>query len=116
DADAGPLVVRRMKVVRLTYDRKNETLGSTVELLAGLPASNDHNSGRLRFGPDGKLYLTVGDQGRNQFGNKCLPVRAQDLPTQQDVARSSWLLYQGKVLRINPNGSIPADNPLLAGV
>ena len=51
-----------------------------------------HNSGAMRFGPDGKLYIGTGD---NHWG-----------------ARSQLLTdLRGKILRINPDGSIPEDNP-----
>jgi glucose/arabinose dehydrogenase len=51
-----------------------------------------HQGGALGFGPDGKLYVTIGDTGR--------PELAQD-PTS----------LAGKVLRVNPDGSVPLDNP-----
>jgi glucose/arabinose dehydrogenase len=51
-----------------------------------------HVGGTLRFGPDGKLYLAVGDNG--------YPSNAQDLSNPH-----------GKILRINRDGSIPTDNP-----
>jgi aldose sugar dehydrogenase len=51
-----------------------------------------HNGGRLSFGPDGKLYVTVGDVGVRK--------------SSQDPGKLS-----GKLLRINPDGSVPTDNP-----
>jgi glucose/arabinose dehydrogenase len=51
-----------------------------------------HNGGVIRFGPDGKLYAVTGD--------------GQDRPRSQDVNDPA-----GKVLRLNRDGSIPADNP-----
>lgn len=59
--------------------------------LPALGATN-HNGGALHFGPDGKLYVAVGE---NAVG-----ANAQDLNTPL-----------GKMLRINPDGSIPPDNP-----
>jgi aldose sugar dehydrogenase len=56
------------------------------------PASN-HNGGRISFGPDNKLYVVIGDNAN--------PANSQD--------RSSNL--RGKILRVNPDGSIPATNP-----
>ena len=56
------------------------------------PKAGNHNGGRLAFGPDGKLYVSTGDASR--------PERAQDLES-----------LGGKILRLNPDGSIPADNP-----
>jgi PQQ-dependent dehydrogenase (s-GDH family) len=104
------------KIVRLTYDKAKGTLSQPVELIAGLPAGNDHVSGRLKIGPDRKLYFTVGDGGHGQQGNFCLPIEAQRLPTQEEVDRKSYLAYVGKSLRLNLDGSIPKDNPKLAGV
>lgn len=51
-----------------------------------------HNGGAMRFGPDGKLYIAVGDGSLGQ--------NSQDM--------NSLL---GKMLRLNPDGTIPADNP-----
>jgi PQQ-dependent dehydrogenase (s-GDH family) len=104
------------KIVRLTYDKASGTLSKPVELIAGLPVGNDHVSGRLKIGPDRKLYFTVGDGGHNQLGNFCLPVEAQRLPTADEVNRKVYPGYMGKSLRLNLDGSIPADNPKLAGV
>lgn len=106
----------RTKIARYTYDPQARTLTEPVDVLAGLPASNDHNSGRLVFGPDGTLYYTIGDQGNNQFARFCQPILAQRLPTAEQVAARDWSAYQGKVLRLNLDGSIPDDNPELDGV
>ena len=56
------------------------------------PSQQLHVGGTIAFGPDGKLYVAVGDNG--------YPPNAQDLSNPH-----------GKLLRINPDGSIPADNP-----
>ncbi|MEV4347812.1 glucose/sorbosone family PQQ-dependent dehydrogenase [Actinoplanes sp. NPDC049596] len=101
----GPL-----NVVRYTYAAGRLT--DPKDVIVGLPATIDHVSGRLVLGPDGKLYLTVGDGGANQFERACNPNQAQELP----ASASDFTHYQGKILRINPDGSVPADNPLLAGV
>lgn len=105
-----------MRVVRLTYDPARQALSNPLPILTGLPAGDDHNAGRLKFGPDNKLYLTLGDQGHNQFGNFCLPIESQRLPTQAEIASKDYSAYAGKTLRINLDGSIPEDNPRLAGV
>src|SRR5690606_16664668 len=55
----------RAKRVRYTYDVDNQELTSPVELLTGVPAGNDHNAGRVKIGPDMKLYYTIGEQGAN---------------------------------------------------
>jgi glucose/arabinose dehydrogenase len=60
-----------------------------------LSSATNHNGGALAFGPDGKLYVAVGDNA--------LGANAQNLNT-----------YHGKLLRINKDGSAPADNPFFA--
>src|SRR5688572_8163931 len=57
----------------------------------------DHHGGALAFGPDGKLYISVGDN------------LASD-----DIQRLDS--YRGKVLRVNPDGTAPVDNPFFDGV
>lgn len=57
-------------------------------------SATNHNGGRILFGPDGMLYAIVGEGAD--------PSRSQDL-TDED---------RGKILRIEPNGDIPPDNPL----
>ncbi|CAM3886406.1 PQQ-dependent sugar dehydrogenase [Tsukamurella ocularis] len=69
------------------------TLGPARTILTGLPAASIHNGGRIAFGPDGMLYATVGDAGR--------PDDAQDPRA-----------LGGKILRMTPDGSRPADNPV----
>src|SRR5438876_718547 len=81
------------KIVRLSYDKAKGTLSSPVELINGLPAGNDHVSGRLKIGPDRKLYFTIGDRGHDQLGNFCLPIEAQRLPTQEEIDRKNYVAY-----------------------
>ncbi|MDA0206508.1 MAG: PQQ-dependent sugar dehydrogenase [Acidobacteria bacterium] len=104
------------KIVRLTYHEADGTLSNPVDVITGLPAGNDHVAGRLRFGPDSKLYFTIGDQGHNQLGNYCLPVESQRIPTAAEANAADFSAYVGKSLRINLDGSVPADNPTIDGV
>ena len=67
--------------------------GRLRPVLTGLRRAEVHNGGRLEFGPDSKLYASVGDAGDTSL--------AQD--------RGS---LNGKILRLNPDGSAPADNPI----
>ncbi len=104
------------KIVRLTYNPADQKLSHPMEIISGLPAGDDHNGGRLKFGPDNKLYFTIGDQGHNQFGNFCLAIEAQRLPSQKEIKARNYEAYVGKSLRLNLDGSVPADNPKLNGV
>ena len=114
--ESNPYRYLYTKIVRLTFDPATGALSDPVELIAGLPASSDHNSGRMKIGPDLKLYLTIGDGGNNQLGNWCIPIQAQRLPTTDEIASRNYVAYQGKSLRLNLDGSIPDDNPEIHGV
>lgn len=67
-------------------------LGASEVLITGIPKARNHNGGRLAFGPDGMLYASTGD--------------AQQVNLAQD--RGS---LAGKILRMTPEGDVPADNP-----
>jgi PQQ-dependent dehydrogenase (s-GDH family) len=116
DVDPGAGVLRKGKVRRYTYNAKAAALENPTDLLSGLPVHNDHVSGRLAFGAGNKLYLSIGDQGSNFGRNACNPNRAQETPTAAEVSAKDWTKYQGKLLRINLDGSVPGDNPVIAGV
>jgi PQQ-dependent dehydrogenase (s-GDH family) len=116
DADAGPALALRAKIRRYTYSPQAQRLDNPVDLLRDLPHGTDHGGGRLLVGPDRKLYVSRGDHGANFLANYCLKNRAQDLPAAAEIRAGNWETYQGKVLRMNLDGSIPDDNPLLAGV
>lgn len=59
-----------------------------------VPSNQLHVGGSIRFGPDGKMYFAVGDNG--------YPPNAQDMG-----------VPYGKILRINKDGSVPDDNPFV---
>ncbi len=104
------------KVVRFTYSQATGKLTSPVNVITGIPAGNDHTGGRVKFGPDKKLYLTVGDRGNNQLGNYCQAIESQRLPTAQELKEQKYESYVGKSLRLNLDGSVPADNPAINGL
>ncbi len=84
------------RVSRFTANSSNEDVavaGSEVVLLdlENLSATN-HNGGAIHFGPDGKLYIATGENA--------VPSNSQSLANRL-----------GKILRINSDGTIPADNP-----
>ncbi len=109
---------RRQKIVRYNYQNMDGdgSLVTPVILIQGLPASNDHNSAKFALGPDGKIYYTIGDQGNNQNANFCKPIVSQNLPSQEEIDQKNYTYYPGKILRMNLDGSIPSDNPVLGGV
>jgi PQQ-dependent dehydrogenase (s-GDH family) len=116
DDAPGTALARRLVVRRYRYDGSTKTLVDPMDVLAGLPTHTDHVGGRLAFGPDRKLYLTIGDGGSNFGPNLCNENHAQDLPTAAEVKAKNWTHYQGKILRIELDGSIPGDNPVIDGV
>jgi PQQ-dependent dehydrogenase (s-GDH family) len=85
----------RFKIARYAYDAATGRLGAHTDLVTGLPASPDHDAGRLVLGPDDHLYYSIGDQGNNQFARACLLNRAQDRA-----------VLEGKVLRIALDGAV----------
>ncbi|TNH05396.1 glucose/sorbosone family PQQ-dependent dehydrogenase [Testudinibacter sp. TR-2022] len=104
------------RVVRLSYDAKKDTLGDEQIVLDKTPAGNDHNGGRLLFDKSGKLLLSLGDNGYNQYSNTCKEIQSQKIPTAAEVAANDFNKYRGKVIRFNLDGSIPSDNPEINGV
>ena len=85
------------RISRYTASGNVAVTGSELILmdLPVLSAASNHNGGAMAFGPDGMLYVAVGDNA-----NTALPQSLQ----------STF----GKMLRINANGSIPSDNPFFA--
>ncbi|MEN0071667.1 MAG: PQQ-dependent sugar dehydrogenase, partial [Propionicimonas sp.] len=78
------------RIVRYRYD--DGGLSDPEVVLDGIPKANNHNGGRLRFGPDGRLYIGTGDAGQEG--------------TSQDTGSLG-----GKILRVTADGGVPADNP-----
>jgi glucose/arabinose dehydrogenase len=82
---------RDNRVVRMAWPAGG-SLGPPQVVLSGIPKGAIHNGGQLVFGPGGLLWISTGDEG--------VPERAQDLGS-----------LGGKILRVSPDGSVPADNP-----
>jgi glucose/arabinose dehydrogenase len=82
------------RIVRMTLrgTAGNHSLGEPEPILTGIAKAGNHNGGRIAIGPDDKLYATVGDAGQAD--------RSQDPAS-----------LNGKILRMNVDGSVPADNP-----
>ena len=85
------------RISRFTATGDVAVAGSEVILLDlnNLSSATNHNGGALAFGQDGKLYAAVGE---NANGNNA----------------QSFDNLLGKMLRLNPDGSIPADNPFFS--
>lgn len=79
-----------VKVVR--FRDNGDRLNDELTILDRIPAAKYHAGNRLAFGPDRKLYITTGDS------------------THKELAQQMDSLA-GKILRLNPDGSIPDDNP-----
>ncbi len=81
----------RNRVVRFVLDEDMQFTEREV-IIENLPGAFTHNGGRIKFGPDAKLYVTLGDAQR------------------QDDAQNPDVLV-GKILRLEDDGAIPDDNP-----
>jgi glucose/arabinose dehydrogenase len=80
------------RIVRMKYTNGTLDARSHQVLVTGIARNKYHNGGRLRWGPDNKLYAATGD-GQNGANS-------------QNTGNLT-----GKILRINPDGSVPSDNP-----
>lgn len=87
----------KVRVVR--FRETGTTLADRTLIIEDIPAAQFHAGTRVRFGPDAKLYITTGDAGQRDLA-----------PQMNSLA--------GKTLRLNDDGTIPADNPFVgqAGV
>lgn len=78
------------KVVRFKKDKHD--LGNRTTIIDGIPGGFIHNGGRIKFGPDGYLYITTGDSANSKLAQK----------------KGS---LAGKILRLEDDGTVPEDNP-----
>lgn len=86
----------RNQIVRIKA-RHGHGVGKKVIMSAPASGAPYHNGGRIMFGPDGRLYVIVGD--------------GHDSSNAQDVTGN----LRGKILRLRADGGVPADNPMIAG-
>jgi glucose/arabinose dehydrogenase len=79
---------------RVSRFSKSGGVCTETVILDNLPVSSNHNGGIIKFGPDGKLYVVIGDA--------TIPSNAQDINS-----------LSGKILRVNPDGSAASNNPFI---
>jgi len=100
--DCGSGTVNRVARFVMT----GNTLGGEVVLIDNIPSpAGNHNGGDLNFGKDGMLYVSVGDGGCDYPGGT-----PSGCGGSNDASRDRHSLV-GKILRIDRNGGVPADNP-----
>lgn len=76
----------------LMLQESNNRIIDSKTIVDGIPGGEYRDGGRIKFGPDGKLYVSTGDASN--------PELSQDLNS-----------LAGKILRVNEDGTIPQDNP-----
>lgn len=105
---AGGTNLDRHRVVTVPLDDQDQLdLANEVVLLRGLRGPANHDGGALAIGPDGKLYVGVGDTG-------CNSNTAPEPPyAPRNYFATCLTNPNGKILRINLDGTIPSDNPLV---
>lgn len=91
---AGPGITVHNRISRFTANGDVAAAGSETVIvdLDNLSGATNHNGGAIDFGPDGKLYVAIGENANTAF--------SQSLSTRH-----------GKMLRLNADGTIPTDNP-----
>jgi glucose/arabinose dehydrogenase len=84
---------------------------------ANAAAAGNHNGGVVRFGPDGKVYLFMGDNGRRGWLQNLANGPFLDAPLQDDTLGGPApdnAHFTGVIVRLNDDGTTPTDNPFFA--
>lgn len=106
---------------RFTYSEEGGEPSLDVEseeVLLEVPSDRDtccHQAGDLEFGPDGKLYLSTGDNTNPFESDGYAPIDEREGRAYFNALRTAPNLndLRGKILRLNKDGSVPEDNPFV---
>jgi glucose/arabinose dehydrogenase len=96
ESESGDGLINRVEQYKLV-DNQLKQDSDTKTIIDNIPGAVYHDGGRIAFGPDEKLYITAGDATNEDWA------QIYQQGTKKDLA--------GSILRLNPDGSIPEDNP-----